>query len=194
MLKMNPTRGVLLVVIIIALFFVIPFAYVLIDEYIIPEKKKEARLEVEEVYFVDKGQVGDKTNLHVFVIVTNQGDEDCRSHIRSYAVDKETNIALDDTSTSEINIDGQVSKESELLFRIPTDGSYRVEILVFENDKITVKGQGYVDLKLGGVEGSDYRTLVSTDDDKEESVPFLGPAALIAVVAVTTILYRRWRR
>mgnify|MGYP006284773613 CR=1 FL=1 len=196
-MKMNTTRVILLVMIVIAIFFMIPFSYVLTMEYLVPDEKEDARLDVEEVYFVDKGKIGDKTNLHVFVFVTNQGDKDCNSHIRAFAVDEETNIAMDDTSTTETEVEGDVTSEFLLQFLVPTNGSYRVEILVFKDEKITVKGQGDVDLRLSGTEGSDYRTTDTSEDegdDNESAIPFVGPIGLATAVLLSIFVFRRWRR
>ena len=196
-MKMNTTRAILLIMTVIAVFFMIPFSYVLTMEYLVPDEEEDARLDVEEVYFVDKGKIGEKTNLHVFVFVTNQGDKDCDSHIRAFAVDEDTNIAMDDTSTTETEVEGDLTSEFLLQFLVPTNGSYRVEILVFKDEKITVKGQGDVDLRLSGTEGSDYRTTETAEeegDDEGGAIPFVGPIGLATAVLLSIFVFRRWRR
>lgn len=195
--RMNTTRAVILGIIIFFTIFMMLFGYILLDEYVFEDKPREARLEVEEVYFVDKDAEDGKTMLEVFVFVTNEGDKDCKSHIRGFAIDKDTNIALDDTDTETVSIEGQTTMESKLTFEVPSDSRYRVELLVFKDRKITVTGQGHVDLVVGGAAGSDYRT---TTEDPEElkstsaDVPFVGPAGLIAAVVVSIIIFRRRRK
>lgn len=194
--KMNGTRVVILIAIIFMALFMLIFGIVLLDEYVIKDRPTEARLVVEEVYFVAGDAEDGKTTLEVFVFVTNDGDKDCDSHIRGFAIDKDTNIALDDTDTEEVKIDGQSTQESTLTFVVPSDSRYRVELLVFKNDKITVTGQGHVDLVAGGTSGSDYITE-EEDNEKEASgaaIPFIGPLGLAGAVIVSVILFRRWRR
>ncbi len=195
--KMNATRAVILVIMILLLLFSGIFGWILIDEYVIPEKKTSARLDVEEVYFVENDVSQGKTRLEVFVFITNDGDEDCDSFIRAFAIDKDTNIAMDDTTTSIVEINGQTSHESQLDLEVPSDGRYRVELLIFKNDKITVKGQGFVDLNLGGSGGSDYRTLVEdpqSEVDDNKAVPFIGPGLMVIAILGAALIFRRWRK
>ena len=195
--KMNATRAVILVIMILLLLFSGLFGWILMDEYVIPEKKIKARLDVEEVYFVENYVSQGKTRLEVFVFITNDGDTDCDSFIRAFAIDKDTNIAMDDTTTSIVEIKGQTSHESQLGLNIPSDGRYRVELLIFKNGKITVKGQGFVDLNVGGSGGSDYRTSVSDPesiDDNEKDVPFIGPGLMVIAILGAALVFRRWRK
>lgn len=194
----NGPRVVVLIGAIILVLISAFLGWALIDEYLIEEEPSPAILDVEEVYFVENGRHLGKTKLDVFVFITNDGDKDCTSHIRAFAVDKDTNIAMDDTFTAEREIKGQTSDESSLSLEVPSDGKYRVELLVFKDDKITVKGLGYVDLKVGGTAGSDYRTTDGDPqidkEDEEDAVPFVGFSLIIPVIIGIGFLYRRWRR
>jgi hypothetical protein len=168
---------------------------VLINEYLIVYKT-DAKLEVEEAYFKSEESLFEDTELQIFVLVTNIGDKDCDTHVRAYVVNKETNIAMDDSTTEEVKIEGQSTHESSFNVMVPSNGRYRVEFLVYKNDMITVKGEGHVDLKAGGSEGRDYWT--SEDDETESkaslSTPFLGPSAIFLVVIVFALVVRRWRK
>jgi hypothetical protein len=168
---------------------------VLINEYLIVYKT-DAKLEVEEAYFKSEESLFEDTELQIFVLVTNIGDKDCDTHVRAYVVNKETNIAMDDSTTEEVKIEGQSTHESSFNVMVPSNGRYRVEFLVYKNDMITVKGEGHVDLKAGGSEGRDYWT--SEDDETESkaslSTPFLGPSAIFLVVTVFALVVRRWRK
>jgi hypothetical protein len=197
-IEWNGPRVIILIGVLILILVSAVMGWTLIDQYLIKEEPAPARLEVEEVYFVENGMSMGKTKMDVFVFITNDGDKDCRSFIRAFAVDKDTNIAMDDSSTTETEVKGQTSNEATLTLEVPSNGKYRVELLVFKDDKITVKGLGFVDLKTGGTAGSDYRT---TDEDpmveKEESssaIPFIGPGLIFAILAGVAIFYRRWRK
>ena len=194
--KMNGTRAVILAVMIVLAIFMLIFGIILLDEYVIKDKPTKARLEVEEVYFVEKDVEDGKTALEVFVFVTNEGDMECDSHIRGFAIDKDTNIALDDTDTEEIKIKGQTTEESTLSFEVPSNSRYRIELLVFKDRKITVTGQGHVDLVVGGSAGSDYKTLFEDPEEKgdDASMPFMGPLGLVGVVIISLLIFRRWRK
>jgi hypothetical protein len=195
--KMNGTRVVILVLMIFLSILLLSFSVMLLKEYVIEDKPTKARLVVDEVYFVDKEDANGKTKLEVFVFVTNEGDLDCKSHIRGFAIDKDTNIAQDDTDTEDVKIEGQTTVESKLTFEIPESGRYRVELLVFKDKKITVTGQGHVDLVVGGSSGSDYRTTEGDDDSEKDdgaSIPFIGPAGIIVVLIVSIFIFRRWRK
>lgn len=170
-------------------------AGILVDEYLLVYEK-DAMLTVEETYFEKDQRVGEQIELNVFVMVTNDGDRDCDSHIRAFIIDRDTNIAMDDTTTEEVNIRGRSTHEASFELLVPEDASYRVEILVFKDDMITVKGVGHVDLAVGGTGGQDYRTTMEDEEVEGEklSTPFLGPAAITAVLCVSVLLFRRLRR
>ena len=157
-------------------------------------------LVVEEVYFVSEETSAGSMDLYVHVFVTNDGDESCQSEIRAFAVDVETNLAMDETGHTVGTIDDQTTSESMLMMTLPSDGRYRVELLIFKGGKITVKGTGTVNLYEAGSGGKDYRTdqvdpAADKAEEKEGAMPFpqIGAVAL-AVIAVALIARRRWRR
>lgn len=156
-------------------------------------------LVVEEVYFVSEETSSGSMDLYVHVFVTNDGDESCQSEIRAFAVDVETNLAMDETGHTVGTIDEQTTSESMLLMTLPSDGRYRVELLIFKDGKITVKGTGTVNLYLAGSGGKDYRTdqedPAADAESKEGAMPFpqIGAVAIV-VLAVALIARRRWRR
>jgi len=169
-------------------------AGILLNEYVFI-KEKEAELVVEETYFEKEEEVGGKTLLNVFVMVTNDGDKDCDSHVRAFIIDRDTNIAMDDTTTVDERIEGQTTFESGFQLSVPSNARYRVEILVFKDGMITVKGVGHIDLSSGGSSGQDYRTTMEDEvGEAKMDTPFLGPAALLAAVGVTVLIFRRWRK
>lgn len=157
-------------------------------------------LVVEEVYFVSEETSSGSMDLYVHVFVTNDGDEPCKSEIRAFAVDVETNLAMDETGHTVGTIDDQATSESMLLLTLPSDGRYRVELLIFKDGKITVKGTGTVNLYQAGSGGKDYRTdledpAASAPKENVADMPFpqIGAMAIV-VLAVALIARRRWRR
>lgn len=159
----------------------------------------EASLRVDEVYFVTKELEGEDYKLETFAFITNNGEKDCEVNIRAFAVDVNTNLAMDEDSTTVGTIEGQKTEEASLTVEVPKDGKYRVELLVFKDGKVTVKGSGVVNLQLAGTGGQDYRTSDSeeppemkkeTDSDSPTIFNFIG---IILIVGVYIIYVKRRR-
>lgn len=198
-IKWTATKGWMLAIIIIALFLSAVIGLVIVIDKLNDEPVGSI-LVVEEVYFVSEETSSESMDLYVHVFVTNDGDEPCNSEIRAFAVDVETNLAMDEASLTVGRIDDQTTSESTLGMTLPSDGRYRVELLIFKDGKITVKGTGTVNLFEAGSGGKDYRTdqedpSAKNAEDKEGAMPFpqIGAVAL-AVIAVALIAKRRWRR
>ncbi|HHD15645.1 MAG TPA: hypothetical protein ENK47_02945 [Euryarchaeota archaeon] len=197
-IKWNGTKVILLLLMIFMLFVSLIFLVIVNGEYWTKEEPSKAKLEVEEAYFKTAGDSSGNTVLEVFIFVTNVGDLSCSSHIRAFAVDKETNIALDDATTDVVTIKGGTTDEASFMIEVPSSRSYRVEFLIFKDERITVKGEGSVDLRVAGSGGMDYFSKVTDTTPQEEkesaAIPFIGPGAIIASAAVALLLIRRWRR
>ncbi len=196
--KWTATKGWMLAIITIALFLSAVIGLVIVIDKLNDEPTGSILL-VEEVYFLSEETSSGSMDLSVHVFITNDGDEPCQSEIRAFAVDVETNLAMDEASLNVGTIDDQTTSESMLMMTLPSDGRYRVELLIFKDSKITVKGTGTVNLYDAGSGGKDYRTDQadpSADDveDEEDAMPFPQIGAVVAVViAVTLAAKRRWR-
>lgn len=172
------------------------------------EGEKSSRLKVDEVYFRTEDRLGgEDTALSIMIFLTNDEDGDIDSvSVRAFAVETDSNLAMDEDRVVMGKIGGQTTSEGRLNITVPNNESYRVEILVFEESKLTLKGSGTIDLKGVGV-ASDYRTErggsgapsfeASEDDTKlsdlagEGSAPFalcmfliLGFVIVIVIIGV----------
>ena len=124
------------------------------------------------------------------------GEKDCEVTLRAFAVDVNTNLAMDEDSTTVGTIEGQKTEEASLIVEVPKDGKYRVELLVFKDGKVTVKGSGVVNLQLAGTGGQDYRTsdseeppeMMKESSDSPTLFSFIG---IILVVGMYIIYVKR---
>lgn len=133
-IKWTATKGWMLAIIIIALFLSAVIGLVIVIDKLNDEPVGSI-LVVEEVYFVSEETSSESMDLYVHVFVTNDGDEPCNSEIRAFAVDVETNLAMDEASLTVGRIDDQTTSESTLGMTLPSDGRYRVELLIFKDGK-----------------------------------------------------------
>jgi len=192
--KWTITKKILLICI-IAMFLPIMLMgyYLLFPEEEVP---LGAVLEVEEVYFVVKDQNGDQFTLETFAFITNEGDDDCEVRIRAFAIDVQTNLAMDQASVSIGKVAAQKTEEASVDMDLPKDGKYRVELLIFKDEKVTVKGSGTVNLQEAGTGGKDYHSNVEDayppDSKKEGSAPTIfNVIGVSVVVALVTIYVKR---
>ncbi len=89
---------------------------------------------------------------------------------------------------------GATTEEAKITLEVPSDGKYRVELLVFKDERISVKGQGVVNLKTAQGGGQDFDTTASDSAEKERTVPFLEWYLLLLPLALVPIFCRRWRK
>ncbi len=132
------------------------------------EAEKGTDLIVDEVYFSPTTDLGGKdSDLKILVFLTNEGKGDIDEvKVRAFAVETDSNLARDEDSVTMGNILGKTTSEGELFISVPNNDSYRIELLVFEDGKLTIRGSGTVDLKGVGM-ASDYKT--SGDDDTSDN-------------------------
>ena len=123
-----------------------------------------SRIEVEEVYFVMTDQTQLYTNMDILVFITNDGKIDLSDvTVRAFAVETDSNLARDEAVKILGELKGQTTIEGKLTIELPNNDTYRVELLVFKDGKLTIRGSGTVNLKGVG-QASPYKT--DKDDDK----------------------------
>ncbi len=152
----------------IAIIIVIVIASILAYFVSQIEAEKGTDLIVDEVYFSPTTDLGgEDSDLKILVFLTNEGKGDIDEvRIRAFAVETDSNLARDEDSVTMGNILGKTTSEGELFISVPNNDSYRIELLVFEDGKLTIRGSGTVDLKGVGT-ASDYKT--SGDDDTSDN-------------------------
>ncbi|MCK5772344.1 MAG: hypothetical protein KAH57_01015 [Thermoplasmata archaeon] len=130
-----------------------------------PEETTSTDLEVDEVYFSTKELGGTDTDLEILVFITNEGDDDVsRVEIRAFAVETDSNIARDEARVELSGLKAETSLEGKLYITVPNNDTYRIELLIFEEGKLSIRGSGTVDL-TGVGSASDYRTDGGVDDE-----------------------------
>lgn len=138
-------------------------------------------LEVEDVIISSHGALGGtETELNISVFLTNQGKggiDDVR--VRAFAVERDSNLARDEDTRSMGRIEGETSPEGELHITVPNNDTYRIELLVFENGRLTLRGSGTIDLKGIGVasEYSAYEPPEMSGEDANGGNFWRSPAA-----------------
>ena len=112
------------------------------------ETEKGAYIEVEEVFFLMTGQDNDTTTMDIDVFITNNGEEDLSDvTVRAFAVEEDSNLARDEASVELGALGGHMTIEGNLTITLPNDESYRVELLVFKEGKLAIRGSGDVNLR-----------------------------------------------
>jgi hypothetical protein len=171
------------------------------DNLIYKEPKQGAVLEVEEVYFVYEGHSDVEYTVSVKAFISNVGDEDCDVRIRAFAVDDRSNLAMDDAETDVGVIKYDTTVETSFDITVIYAGTFTVELMIFKDDLIAVKGYGKVSLSEQKMGGRDYSDTVFDETRGEEAkeVPFPSPGIVAVSVLAGALVFgglmkRRWRR
>jgi len=148
------TDILLSVLLLVALIVTIVLAVLILDE----EDEKDTHIEVEEVYFVVEAQSGARTRIKIILFVSNTGEDDISSlSVRAFPVETDSNLAQGDASVEVRDVKGKTTAEGNLTIEVPNRDYYRVEILVFRDGKLDLRGSGTIDLTDVGI-ATDYRT------------------------------------
>ncbi len=125
---------------------------------------EDTKLIVDEVYFMRSSQDADATTITLIVFITNNGETSIDNlKVRAFAVEKSSNLAMGEDTVDLGGIAGKKTSEGELVITVPNDDAYRLELLVFENERISIRGAGSIDLTgVGSVK--DYNTITPTSE------------------------------
>ena len=140
------------------------------------EEEKDTYLKVDEVFFVFESIDENSMDLKIIVFLTNDGTSDIEDvKIRAFVIETNSNLARDEDTIVMGKVSGSSTKEGELHVSIPTNDTYRIEIIVFEESKLTIRGAGSINLEGVGV-AQDYQNV--NDDDlgsvEEDAASFAG--------------------
>jgi len=142
------------------------------------EKNKESDLRVDDVYFKMEGANSQRSQIKIVVFISNIGNEDVgKLQIRAFTVETGNNLAMDDSSATINDVKQQTTVEGNLFVDVPNNDSYRMELLIFKDDKLEIRGSGTIDLTDVGA-SYDYRNYpsYSDDDDAMNSAPAMSEA------------------
>ena len=153
-----------LAIIVFSLLVCIVVMSALFSSVLADEAPKQAYLQVDDVFFVltdsENGLRTDMVNIDVTAFITNKGKLDAKDvEIIAFTVDKNTNLALDKTTFDVGSIPKDKTSSSEFSLSMPNNDSYVIELIIFENGKIALKGSGTLDLKWNsGNQGNGFRS------------------------------------
>jgi hypothetical protein len=186
-------RWIVFVIIVILIFSILLYFVKNIEE-------DDQDLLVDEVIIGSVNMDDLESDLKISVHMTNKGKSEVEDvKLRAFVIERDSNLARDEASLDMDSIPGKTTEEGELFISVPNNDSYRIELLVFEDSKLTLRGSGTIDLTGVGV-ASEYRAETGSDtnviDDLTGS-PFLGSpesadsAALFSVcllIALPTVV------
>ncbi|MGA1819982.1 MAG: hypothetical protein ACMUHU_03125 [Thermoplasmatota archaeon] len=141
------------------------------------DKEKASDLRVDDVYFKMEGANSQRSQIKIVVFISNIGNEDVgKLHIRAFTVETGSNLAMDDSTTTINDVKQQTTVEGNLLVDIPNNDSYRMELLIFKDDKLEIRGSGTIDLTDVGA-SYDYRDYPLYDNDYGDGASMADEAA-----------------
>lgn len=167
---------------------------------------RDPYLIVEQVYFESREVGNDIYDLEVKAYVTNDGDTSCDVRVSVFAKEMDSNLVYDSDSKDLGKLDGRSTVKSDMIVSIDSMRRYLIEVLVYKDGKVVVRGSGTVNLREAGTAAEDYRTdlkdveppeeglFSGAGDAAERALPFPAVGLLIAVAAIGAILYRRCKR
>jgi len=194
-----PTRRIVAIVIVISMLLVAGFLGLALayKEFFAKETVEDAYLIVEEVYFVLETSEPGGYRLKVSVFITNAGEKDCYTKLRGFGIDKGSNLAMDDTEVGIGLIEAGTTGEYTGHLEFSYNGTFRVELIIFKDGLISVKGLGFVNLADQGTGGQDYKNTDwdgPVEEKTEPAMPFIGIAPIIAIAAIAALGYTAFRR
>jgi len=200
-IEMTPTRELILVLVVAMLIVVSGLTFLAALPR--PDLKSGAELSVDEVYFVARDLGGNESSLEVFMFITNEGGKPAGVTIRAFAIDVTSNLAHGQDSADIGTVKSDSTSEASMDIVLTNDRKYRIEVLLFKDGKVTIKGEAVVNLEAGGYGGSDYSTTMGDDDGdtppeppvyNQTRVVGLSVIVLFWIVITYALVYRRCRR
>ncbi len=134
------------------------------------EVPTDVDLEIDEVYFLRTDEDNTTADLDIIVFITNHGNASIDEvEVRAFVVEDDSNLARARSEIDMGSIDSTATEEGRLTVEVPRDNEYRIELLVFTEGKLAIRGSGSAVLS-----GSGYATSFRTID--ENSTPGKGSA------------------
>jgi len=168
------------------------------------ESALPSKLKVEEVYFVMTDQDQQYTDMDILVFITNDGKTSLSEvTVRAFAVETDSNLARDEAIKEMGTVKSQTTVEGTLKIELPNNETYRVELLIFKEGKLAIRGSGTVNLKGVG-QASDYKSTEGDvapsggggDDGLEEEDAssicgiFVAAVIIIGLIVMFVLIFR----
>ncbi len=175
------------------------------------EPEEQAVLDIDDVFFLYSGSKSEleKVTIDVTTFITNKGTADAKDvQIIAFAIDDDSNLAMDKTTFTVGDILKENTKPTEFSITVPNNDSYNIRLIILENGKLAIKGTGTVHLdKNFGGRGTRFTPDYESDGDddhgfaKEDEHFFVVSSSfillfLICIIMVTVIVLKRsyWAR
>jgi len=127
-----------------------------------PEVEKEPHLYVEDVFFMQSygyRASNDWLDLTTTVYVTNDGLADAENvKITAFPIDNDKNLALDKCDKVVGKIPAQETSEIEFSITVPSGSKHNVNLLIFERNRLILRGSGSVVIQGEYKNTQDYQT------------------------------------
>jgi len=149
------------------------------------DEDEEASLFVDEVYFIGRDTGRTDMTIDVEVWLTNEGKGAARTvSVNVFAVETDSNLARANASMNLEGMNGKRSSKALMSMEVPLNDTYRIEVLVFKDGKLTITGSGILDLTKAGYP-RDYDTDRNLDEEREEKDGGGVSGSVCAVAGIT---------
>jgi len=152
--------------------------------------EEHSRLQIDEVFPVLKASDNTTYTFDFVIFATNTEKGEAKNvEIQLAGVDYESKITYAIANTTIPKIPGERSQEAHVLITVPRVETYRIRIMVFENDVIELKGYSIVSPGSSGTR-RDFRvdsfgpTYASKSDDESGSGSALTAISLVLFFVV----------
>jgi hypothetical protein len=157
-----------------------------------PDEDDDTEIRVDDVYFVMKRQTGGTSIIEISVFVSNIGENDIDDLlIRAFSVETSSNLAKADSSVHVQNVASMTTAEGRLKIEVPNRDHYRIELLVFRDGRLDLRGAGTIDLSSIGT-ATDYRTYPdggggSSGNDIAASPQAAGSLCILLIMSIAAV-------
>ena len=143
-----------------------------IEEQQPPQRIEEPHLYVEDVFFLKSNTRADDASLDLTstVYITNDGLADAMDvKIIAFPIDEDKNLAMDKTEKKIGRIPVQKTSEAEFVINVPSGARHEVELIIFENGRLLLRGSGSVIIQGTHSSTQKYTTreVKGTSNDKD---------------------------
>lgn len=157
-----------------------------------------AYLTVEYVDVLQKSVSDDTITLEITPLITNNGNADAENvKIQAKAVDQQTGLTMNGNGAEMGIIKKGTTDQESITLTVPKDKDYRIEIFIFEGDRVVVRGQGRVNLapKLEEqIKPYGDPAFVTYRVESTPAAPgFMGFSSIMGLVAAALYIVRRRR-
>lgn len=143
-----------------------------IEESKPPMRIEDAHLVVEDVFFMKSSTRAEEERLDISttIYITNDGLGDADNvKVIAYALDEKKNLAADEQEENVGRIFSEKTEAAKFLINVPAGMKYYIELLIFENGRLILRGDSSVVIQGEGTATNTYQTkeIKGTMNDKD---------------------------